>query len=507
MQDFVRMDLSVWIERRADFHPERVAVHFEGEDITYGALAERTARAAAALKHGLRVRRGDRVALLSLNSPDYLALLFACARLGAILVPLNWRLAPPEHAFILGDSTPSAILVEPEFIPGIEEIREGLGDCRPVVLGPAREGWLSWEALVAEAAGDDRNPHVDEENPLLLVYTSGTTGQPKGAVLRQSALFWNAINSTTMHDLTSADHVLSNLPMFHVGGLNIQTTPALHAGATITLHRRFDPDATLDAITARRPTLVILVPAMMQALVDHPRWVETDLSCLRMITTGSTFVPVPLIEAIHAREIPVVQVYGSTETAPIAVYLPADDAVRKIGSTGKPALHCEARIVDDQGRDVAPGERGEILLRGRNIMYEYWGNREATEEALRDGWFHTGDVGHMDEDGYYYVDERKKDMIISGSENIYPAELENVLAECPAIKESAVVARKDQRWGEIPVAVIVPRDEGAIDRDGVLGLFQGRLARYKHPRDVVFMERLPRNAMGKILKYRLRDLV
>jgi fatty-acyl-CoA synthase len=422
-------------------------------------------------------------------------------------VPLNWRLAPPEHAFILGDSTPSAILVEPEFTPGIEEISDGLGDCRPVVLGPAREGWLSWQELVAEAVGDDRNPHVDEENPLLLVYTSGTTGQPKGAVLRQSALFWNAINSTTMHDLTSADHVLSNLPMFHVGGLNIQTTPALHAGATITLHRRFDPDATLDAITARKPTLVILVPAMMQALVDHPRWAETDLSCLRMITTGSTFVPVPLIEAIHARDIPVVQVYGSTETAPIAVYLPADDAARKIGSTGKPALHCEARIVDDKGRDVAPGERGEILLRGPNIMYEYWGNREATDDALRGGWFHTGDVGHMDEDGYYYVDERKKDMIISGSENIYPAELENVLAECAAIKESAVVARKDQRWGEIPVAVIVPRDEGTIDRDGVLGLFQGRLARYKHPRDVVFMERLPRNAMGKILKYRLRDLV
>lgn len=501
------MDISVWIERRADFHPDRVAIHFEGDDVTYGALAQRIARVATALKHGLGVRRGDRVALLSLNSPDYLALLFACARLGAILVPLNWRLAPPEHAFILGDSTPSAIIVEPEFIPAIEEMRDGLGDCRPVVMGAAVEGWLSWEELVSAAQGDDRNPHVDYESPLLLVYTSGTTGQPKGAVLRQNALFWNAVNSATMHDLTSADHVLSILPMFHVGGLNIQTTPALHAGATITLHRRFDPDATLDAIAERRPTLVILVPAMMQALIDHPRWAEVDLSCLRMVTTGSTFVPIPLIEAIHARGIPVVQVYGSTETAPIAVYLPVDDSTRKIGSTGKPALHCEARIVDDDGRPVAPGERGEILLRGPNIMYEYWGNAEATEEALRGGWFHTGDVGHMDEDGYYFMDERKKDVIISGSENIYPAELENVLADCEAVKESAVVARKDERWGEIPVAVVVPRADGAIDREGVLGLFQGRLARYKHPRDVVFMERLPRNAMGKILKYRLRELV
>jgi fatty-acyl-CoA synthase len=499
------MELSAWIERRADFHPERTAVHFEGRELSYAGLAARVGATAAALKQGLGVKPGDRVAHLGYNSPDFLALFFACARLGAILVPLNWRLAPPEHAYMVTDCSPSAILVEDDFIAHVEGIREALADCALVALESRAEGWLSWEELLAGAAGDDRHPGVDDRNPLLLVYTAGTTGRPKGAVLKQEAILFNAINATTMHDLTSADRVLTTLPLFHVGGLNILTTPALHAGATVTLHRRFEPGAVLEAIAERRPTLTVLVPATIQALMDQPGWDAADLSCLRMITTGSTFVPHALIEAVHARGVPVIQVYGSTETSPIAIYLPLEEARRKVGSTGKPALHCQARIVDDGGADVAPGERGEILVRGANVMSEYWGKPEATAAALKGGWFHTGDVGHQDAEGYYYVDERKNDVIISGSENIYPAELENLLAECTAIREAAVVGRRDERWGEVPVAVVVPRQAGGIGRDAVLALFEGRLAAYKHPRDVIFTDALPRNAMGKILKYRLRE--
>jgi fatty-acyl-CoA synthase len=274
----------------------------------------------------------------------------------------------------------------------------------------------------------------------------------------------------------------------------------------VVLHRRFEPVATLHAIAAERPSLTVLVPATMQAMIDAPHWNTTDLSSLRSVTTGSSIVPPHLIRAFHARNVPAIQVYGSTETAPIAVYQRIEHADR-IGSTGLPALHCEARIVDDQDHDVAAGERGEILVRGPNVMRGYWRDPEATAEALRDGWFHTGDVGHCDAEGFFWIDERKKDLIISGGENVYPAELEAVLMEVATIAECAVIARPHPRWGEEPVAVVATRDGVAIDRAAILARFEGRLARFKHPRDVVVVDRLPRNAMGKVLRYELRAMM
>ncbi len=501
-----RRDLSQWVERWAAFQPDKAAIVFDGREITYGDLEARVRRLASALKHGLGIGRGDRIAHLGHNSPEFIDLVFAAARLGAMVVPLNWRLAPPEHAYILRNAAVSALLAEPAFEDHVAAIGEAVGDGRPVLYGASRPGWLDYRALLDAATGDDRNPHVSLETPLLVCYTSGTTGRPKGAVLTQEAVLWNAVNSTVMHDLASPDRVLTTLPLFHVGGLNIQTLPALHAGATVFLHARFDPGATLAAFREVQPTLTVLVPAQLDALSAHPDWARTDLGSLRMVTTGSTFVPTSLIERWHARGVPVVQVYGSTETGPIAIHQRADEAFRTVGSTGRPALHCRVRIVDDAGRDLGPGERGEILVAGPNVLFEYWGDPEATAEALRDGWYHTGDVGHVDERGLYYIDERKRDVIISGSENIYPAELEAVLAECPDIAEAAVVARPDPRWGEVPVAFVVLREQGALDRDGVLALFEGRLARFKHPKDVVFADALPRNALGKVLRYRLREL-
>jgi fatty-acyl-CoA synthase len=501
------MDLSDWIEHWAAFQPDKAAVRFEGQDWSYEALAARVAEVACLLKGGLGVGRGDRVAFLGYNSVEFLALVFACARLGAMLTPLNWRLAAPEHRYILADAAASVLLVEPEFLAHAAPLRAALPDCRFVAYAAAAEGWLSYEALLAEASGDDRNPHVDLATPLLVVYTAGTTGKPKGAVLTQDALTWNAVNSAAMHDLTSGDVILTTLPMFHVGGLNIQTLPALHAGATVLLHRRFELEPAMAAIVEESPSLTVLVPAQLKAFIEHPGWRALDLSSLRAVATGSTIVPVPLIEAWQARGVPVIQVYGSTETAPIAVHQRIADALTTLGSTGKPALHCEARIVTRDGREAEPGERGEILVRGPNVMFEYWGDPRATAEALRDGWFHSGDVGHRDEAGNFYVDERKKDLIISGSENIYPAELEAVLHECAGIADAAVVARPHPRWGEVPVAVVVLRPGAGLAREAVLALFEGRLARFKHPHDVMFVEALPRNAMGKVLKYQLRELV
>ena len=499
------MDLSDWIERWAELAPAKCAVHFEGADISYGGFARRIDRLARALKSGLGVRPGDRVAHLGLNSPELLDLVFAAARLGAMAVPLNWRLAPPEHRFMLDDSTPKAVLVEPAFVDHMAEVGPAGDDPRRVCYGAAPPGWLPYETLLAEATGAGRADHGGDQSPILLVYTSGTTGRPKGAVLTQEAILWNAINSTHAHDLTSADHVLTNIPMFHVGGLNIQTLPALHAGATVSLQARFDPGRTLEAIAGRRPTLALLVPAMMKALVDHPDWAATDLSSLRGVMAGSSTVPAALIRGFLERGVPVGQIYGTTETGPIAIYLRFAEAAGRIGSCGQPAVHCEIRLVDDRGRDVAPGAVGEILVRGRSIFREYWHDAQATDAARRDGWFHTGDVGHRDGDGYYFIDDRKTDVVISGGENIYPAELEAVLADQPAIAEAAVVGRADRRWGEVAVAFVVARPDSSLAAADVLALFQGRLARYKHPREVIFVDSLPRNAMGKVLKHELRD--
>ncbi len=475
--------------------------------MTYRALAGRIDRLAAVLRHRLGVQRGDRVAWLGYNHGAAVALLFACARLRAIFLPLNWRLAPPEHRLMLDDATPRALFVE----SGFREATEGV--CRPgdsfrrVVVGDAHPGWVHYDTLMAEG---DRLVQgwqgAEADDPVVICYTSGTTGAPKGAVLTQNNLFFNAVNSTHMHDLVSGDRVLTTLPLFHVGGLNIQTLPALHAGATVMLHPKFDADATFDAIRDFRPTLTVLVPTQIRVLIDHPRWATADLSSLRCITTGSSVVPEALIRQVQDRGIPLIQVYGSTETGPLAAFQRIDDAKVKLGSAGREAIHCSVRVVDLDGADLPSGTSGEILVKGPNVTGGYWNDTRATAQALRDGWFCTGDVGHFDEDGYLYVDGRKKDMIISGGENIYPAALESILAECPRILEAAVVGRPDDFWGEEVVAVVVPRDASLTAAD-VLNLFAGRVARYKHPRDVVFVDRLPRNALGKLRKDEIRRML
>lgn len=500
------MDLSRWLERHALFTPGKLALRGNGRELSYAELDRRVRAAARALKHGLGVGRGDRVAFLGHNHPDFLVLLFAAARLGVIVVPLNWRLAVPEHGFMLADAGVELLFATGPFLAQAREVAGTLPCCRVVAVdgeGTPEEPDLN---SLARAMGDDANPLVGPEAPLLLVYTSGTTGTPKGAVLRQAALFWNALNSLHMHELTSRDHVLTMLPLFHVGGLNIQTVPALYAGATVTLLERFEPGAVLEAIERFRPSLTVLVPATMQALMDHPRWAAADLSSLRMIACGSQVVPLHQLRAFHARGIPAAQVYGSTETCPIAAYQRAEDAPAKEGATGRPALHAELRIVGADGAELPAGMRGEVLVRSPSVMLEYWGNEAATAEALREGWFHTGDVGYLDEEGDLWIVDRKKDVIISGGENVYPAELEAVLLASSRINEAVVVAGPHPRWGEIPVAVVVPADR-RLDEVAVLAMFEGRLARFKHPREVRFVDALPRNAMGKVLRYRVREML
>ena len=474
-----------WIERHAQHTPEAPALRFEGRCHSYADLAREIAAAATALA-ARGVRRGDRVAFLGLNHPSQLVLLFACARLGAIQAPLNWRLAPPEIGYILQDAGATAVFAT--------------RDMAALARQAAPPGCAVLDAEAPWPAADPPAPEGGEADPVLLVYTSGTTGRPKGAVLDQRALLFNALNSLHMHGLTAADRVLTVLPMFHVGGLNIQTTPALLAGAEVLLHARFDAGAFLAACAADRPTLSLLVPAVMGALVAHPGWAAADLSSLRAVGAGSSDVPLPLITAFHARGIPVQQVYGATETGPIAIYQTRAEALAAPGSIGRPALHAEARVVGPDGTPLPPGTEGEIELRGPNVARGYWRG----PEVRADGWFATGDVGRVDAAGRFWFTDRLKHVIISGGENIYPAEVERLLRTAPGVVECAVCGRPDPRWGEVPVAVVVPGP--GFDATAVLRHFEGQLARFKHPRAVVTVPAMPRTALGKVELAALRAI-
>ncbi|GAB5375146.1 MAG: AMP-binding protein [Acuticoccus sp.] len=482
-------DLFAPVERNAAFTPDKAALHFEGETVSYAALVARVRRVAAGLLRA-GVGPGDRIALLAHNHPDHLALLYAAARLGAILTPLNWRLAHEELAYAMGHAAP-AILAHG---PGFED--------EAARLAPAAR--LRRIGTDGDLAADDEAslPAAgDPAAPALMVYTSGTTGRPKGALLSSAALLANAVQSQHMHQMTAADHILTVLPMFHVGGLNIQLTPALSLGATATLHARFDPAATLTAIAADRPTLTVLVPATMAAILAQPDFATTDFSSLRAIATGSTIVPERLIAAIAARGPQVLCVYGATETCPIAAYDRAG-VPRQPGGTGRPGVLTDLAILDDAGAPVAPGAHGEIAVAGA-ILSGYFDAEAETRAAMRGRHFLTGDIGSLGPDGTLTVHERKKNMIVSGGENIYPAEVERALSAHPGVAACAVVGKADPRWQEVPVAFVVPR--GAVSVDALVAHMSGLLARYKVPRDVRFLDALPLTALGKVEYGALRD--
>lgn len=485
------LPLSGLIATWADHRPDAEALSFGSERWDWAGFAAEVQRwvDVLGLDHG--VGSGDRVAYLGTNHPSQLFVFFACARLGAALVPLNWRLTPAELGYQLTDCEPVVVVVA-------EPFRAAVGEAWPTLgLAPPAPG------VAAGVAPPPGRP----SDPMLIVYTSGTTGRPKGAVLDQRAVLANVLNAQFAHDFTPADRVLTVLPLFHVGGLCIQTLPALAAGAAVRLHATFEPGAWLQDVERWRASTSLLVPATMTALQRHPGWADADLSSLRGVMTGSSVVPEAVIRPFHERGVPCGQVYGATETGPTAIALRFEHAEERLGSCGKPVPHCELRLVDPDGREVAAaGATGEVAVRGPNVLRGYWRNEEATAGAfLPGGWFLTGDVGRRDADGWWHIVDRRKDVVISGGENIYPAELEAVLADCPDVVEAAVVGRPDARWGEVPVAVVVPRSAGALDEPAVRALFEGRLARFKHPAEVVFVDALPRNVMGKVQKFRLRE--
>ena len=434
--------------------------------------------AARALQHlqDEGVQRGAIVAWLGHNSWDLLATLAACARLGAVLLPLNWRLTAAELARIVDHAGAGHLMGTPE----VEDLATQVLAAATLTPGPA--------------------PGV-QDGDLLLVYTSGTTGQPKGAMHTRAGMEANAAAAIAAQALDARSRVLSVLPLFHVGGLCIQTLPALVVGAKVLLHPRFDTDAWFDAVAQWRPTTTLLVPAVMRALIEHPRWPGADLSSLAFVNSGSQIVPRALIDAFHARGVPVCQVYGATETGPVSIVLRPDEALAHPGRAGRPALGVQVRLAQSHAApgDVEAGAVGEVLLKAPNLMRGYHRSRPGDGPAFdAGGWFHTGDLARRHEDGFYELVGRGNELIISGGENVHPAEIENLVAAFPGVAECAVVGLPDERWGEVPALVLVPRPGWRIDENELQALFDERLARFKHPRHIVVAEALPKTALGKV---------
>ncbi|MFI5674029.1 acyl-CoA synthetase [Streptomyces cellulosae] len=489
--------LGSWPARRARKTPHRTALIHGDTSHSYAELYDRTTRLAHALR-ARGVRRGDRIAYLGPNHPSYLETLFAAGTLGAVFVPLNTRLAGPEIAYQLADSGARALVYGPSF-QGLVAGLPGTTDVRAYV-----EVGAEYEEVLAEAGTDPVDEPVVPDDTCIIMYTSGTTGRPKGAMLTHGNLTWNAINVLIDHDLIADERALVSAPLFHTAGLNMLTLPVLLKGGTCVLVEAFDPAATFDLIERHRITFMFGVPTMFDQVARHPRWKDADLSSLRILTCGGSPVSTPLIAAYQERGLTFLQGYGMTEASPGTLFLDAEHAVSKAGSAGVPHFFSDVRVVRADLAPAAVGETGEVVVRGPHVMPGYWGLPEETAAAFADGWFRSGDAARIDEDGYVFIVDRIKDMIISGGENIYPAEIEDLLLAHPDIVECAVIGVPDDKWGEVPRAVVVPREGASLDPDEVLAALAGRLAKYKIPKSVVLADELPRTASGKLLKARVR---
>ncbi|WP_280436404.1 fatty-acid--CoA ligase FadD5 [Nocardia carnea] len=492
----------------AVMRPDEVAIRFRGADTTWRQLHERSQKFADALaRRG--VGFGDRVLILALNYPEYLEAVFGINALGAIAVPVNFRLTPPEVAYIVGDSGAKAVVTDTVLQPlatAVQAQATGLEHCF-VIGGSSGEGVVGYDDAIAEEGAPHTPLDIPEDTPCLIMYTSGTTGSPKGAVLSYGNMNAQALTCIRALAIERESVGFCTSPLFHIAGLG-SLAPAFMLGSKTVLHPlgAFSATEFLDAVEAEQATTAFCVPAQWQLICDEPTVKQRKLA-LKALSWGAAPASDTVLKAM-ADAFPDafnVAVFGQTEMSPITCVLEGKDAIRKLGSVGKVIPTIQARIVDDEMNDVAPGEVGEIVYRGPTMMSGYWNKPEATADAFAGGWFHSGDLVRQDEEGFIYVVDRKKDMIISGGENIYCAEVENVLYAHPKIREAAVIGRAHEKWGEVPVAVVALDDaDGTLTLEELEPFLNENLARYKHPKDLVIVAELPRNASGKVVKVELR---
>ena len=486
--------------------PEKAITIFEGERTSYAEMALRTAALAGGLSHH-GVGQGEVVALLSYNCPEFLETIFAANYLGAIAMPINWRLAAPEVRYILEHSGARALVCDDSLVDVANEATRGREATlvRASVAPTTREGWTSLAELRATPGQASRVP-VAADDIHRLMYTSGTTGRPKGVMLTHANLAWKNLAHIVEFGFTRSDLGLACGPLYHVGALDLTTTSLIAAGATTIIHRVFDAASVVDELEASRVSTVWLAPAMVSAIMALPDVEQRDLTSVRVVINGGEKMPIPLIERIQ-RVFPsawFADAYGLTETVSGDTFLDRDNIVRKLGSVGRPCLYLELDIWDADGSSLPPGEEGEIVMRGPKVFKGYWRDAEATDAAFAGGWFHTGDIGIRDDDGYLFILDRLKDMIVSGGENIASSEVERVLYEHGAVLEAAAVGRPDDRWGEVPVAFVVVREDATVTTETLLEHCRAQLARFKVPREITFLDALPRNPSGKVLKRELR---
>ena len=494
--------LGSWPTRRARMTPGKTALVQAGQTRTYAELAENTTRLALGLA-ARGISRGDRVAFLGLNSIALVETMFATAKLGAVFLPLNTRLAPPETAWILADSGAKLLI----WAPGFEQ-----------VVSAPEIGRLPLDVFPADAVSRDRpdGPQSEQVAPLdlpighddlfMIQYTSGTTGRPKGVMLTHGNIIWNVYNLLVDVDVRHDEVALVTAPLFHTAALNQVLFPTLLKGGTALIEAKFDPDRAIELIEDYGVTLLFGVTSMYLALAQSPRWPRADLRTLRSALSGGAPLPVALLQAYLDRGLMIIQGYGLTEASPGVTMLRASDSVREIGSAGTACFFTDVRVVTPDGADVAAGRSGEVLVQGPNVTRGYWQQPDATRAAFTEGgWLHTGDLAEVDDDGYLYIVDRLKDMIISGGENIYPAEVEQALYTHPAVAECAVIGVPDPKWGEVGRAVVVLRAGNQVTETELLAHLDGRLARYKIPKSIMFADALPHNASGKLAKPDLRQ--
>jgi fatty-acyl-CoA synthase len=496
--------ITDFLQRRAQLSPDKIAIRdtITGRDVTYAAWNAQANRTANYLR-ALGVETGDRVAVYATNSMDYLDVWMACGKIGAVLQNLNWRLAAGELQALLRDAAPVALIYSGEFVESVNRLRDRVPNVRHWIAlderaDPADRPFRERDAYPAELSAP--RPELNWDAPWVICYTGGTTGLPKGAILSHGNMTWNSVNTVMSWQLDYHDITILNAPLFHTGGLNVFTLPLVHCGGTSILCAGFDPDQVFDLVAEGGVTLYFGVPTMWIVLQQHPRWAEADFSRLKLVINGGAPCPMPVFERFWDKGVDFKTGYGLTEAGPNTFWLPQADVRRKPGAVGFPLMHVDVRVIREDGAECAPGEPGELLIRGPHVTPGYWNNPEATAEAIRDGWLHTGDLAVRDEEGYYTIVGRLKDMIISGGENVYPAEIESVLYRHPAVREAALIGVPDPLWGEVGRAIVVREPRQPLDEAGLIAFLRERLARYKVPKSVVFVDALPKTGAGKIDK-------
>ncbi|MCK6065993.1 MULTISPECIES: acyl-CoA synthetase [Microbacterium] len=496
--------LGSWMAKRRLKSPEKTALVFDGRETTYSQLADAADRVSAVLRQR-GVGKGDRVAYLGENSPEFLQVLFGTVQLGAVFVPVNTRLAPPEVTHVLTDSGAVALIHDPEFT---ERVAPGVAAGRiahVLVTGEGSADAAGLAPALRSAPGGHADADVELDDPAAIIYTSGTTGRPKGAILSHGNLTWVSMNCIVDYDVVSADVALLISPLFHVASLGMGALPVILKGATIVLEKGFEPGRALAQIQRHGVTMLSGVPTTYQLMADHPEWAATDLSTLAKLTCGGSAVPTRILNAYEERGLSFSQGYGMTETSPGATSLAPHMTRAKQGSVGVPHFFTDVRIADEHGAMVPRGTVGEIEISGPNVFLGYHGLPEASADAFTaDGWFRSGDLGYLDGEGYLFIADRLKDMIISGGENIYPAEVENLVSDIEHVTGVAVIGVPDERWGEVPWAVVTVRDGASVDTETVRAHLDGKIARYKIPKNTIVVDELPRTASGKVRKGDLR---